>query len=166
MPNPPQIMIKKPEQGRSIALGGDINRFVAISKDTGGSFSQWEVIVPPGGGPVPHLHSREIESFFVMEGSVVFQIEDNRVEAPTGTFVLAPIGIRHSFKNETQSRSRILITVAPAGLEEFFFKVGTEVDSDCEVAQPVTHEEVDRILTMAPLYGLEIQLPSHSKSNE
>ena len=55
--------IRKPNEGRTIAVVGDVYRFMATSEDTNGKYAMWEAIVPPGGGPPPHVHSREEESW-------------------------------------------------------------------------------------------------------
>jgi hypothetical protein len=49
---------------------GDIYNFLATGEETNNSFFQFEAIVPTGGGPPPHIHSREDESFYVVSGSL------------------------------------------------------------------------------------------------
>ena len=45
--------LKKPTEGRTIAVVGDVYRFLAIGEDTDGKYALWEALVPPGGGPSP-----------------------------------------------------------------------------------------------------------------
>ncbi len=116
--------IRKPNEGRTIAVVGDVYRFMATSEDTNGKYAMWEAIVPPGGGPPPHVHSREEESFYILEGEITFQIGEDRVVATAGTFANMPVGTPHSFKNESSQAAKMLISVAPAGLEEMFFEFG------------------------------------------
>jgi uncharacterized cupin superfamily protein len=80
----------------------------------------WEAIVPPGGGSPPHVHSREEESFYILEGEITFQIGDDRVVATVGTFANVPVGTPHSFKNESDQTAKMIISIAPAGLEKCF----------------------------------------------
>ena len=70
----------------------------------------WEAIVPPGSGPPPHIHSREEESFFVLEGEITIQVGDERFVAKAGTFANMPVGSLHSFKNETDKNARMIIS--------------------------------------------------------
>src|SRR5438874_4823008 len=84
----------------------------------------WEAVVPPGGGPPPHVHSREEEGFYVLEGEVTFRVGEERFVATAGTFANMPVGTPHSFRNEGSHPARMLISVAPAGLERMFFEVG------------------------------------------
>src|SRR5689334_23585505 len=110
-----------PPRGRTVAVVGDMYRFLATSEDTGGKYALWEALVPPGGGPPPHVHSREEEGFYILEGEITFTVNGEKVVAQKGTFANLPIGTPHSFKNEGDRRARMLISVAPAGLEEMFF---------------------------------------------
>src|SRR3954454_2610781 len=91
--------LRKPAEGRTVAVVGDVYRFLATGEDTNGKYALWEAIVPPGGGPPPHTHSREEEGFYVLEGEITFQVGDQRLVASAGTFANLPVGTRHSFKN-------------------------------------------------------------------
>jgi hypothetical protein len=53
----------------------------------------------------------------------------------------------------------MLISVAPAGLEQMFFEVGQPVHAGATTAQPPTKEEIEKLLAVAPHYGIEINLP-------
>lgn len=53
-------LIRKPNEGRTIGVVGDVYRFLALGDDTNGNYATWEAIVPPGGGPPPHVHSRSL----------------------------------------------------------------------------------------------------------
>lgn len=153
--------INHPGEGRTIAVVGDVYRFLAIGSDTDGRYAVWEAVVPPGGGPPPHIHSREEEGFYVLEGEITFQIGDERLIATAGTFANMPIGSLHSFRNETEHPARMLISVAPAGLEEMFFEVGQPVPTGSLSAPPPTKDEIDSLVAAAPRYGIEIKIPSH-----
>ena len=72
MSDPSTPVVRKPAQGRTIAVVGDVYRFLATGEDTNGKYALWEAIVPPGGGPPPHVHSREEEGFYVLEGEITF----------------------------------------------------------------------------------------------
>ena len=54
-----QPIIRTPSEGRTVAVVGDVYRFLATGEDTDGKYALWEAIVPPAGGPPPHVHSRE-----------------------------------------------------------------------------------------------------------
>jgi quercetin dioxygenase-like cupin family protein len=153
--------LRNPTEGRTIAVVGDVYRFLATGEDTDGHYAQWEAIVPPGGGPPPHVHSRENEGFYILEGEITFQIGEERVVATAGTFASMPIGMPHSFKNESNQIARMLITIAPAGLEAMFFGTGLVVPQGATTVQPATKEEIEKMMEVAPCYGVKILLPEH-----
>jgi mannose-6-phosphate isomerase-like protein (cupin superfamily) len=154
--------ITKPMEGRTVAVVGDVYRFLALADDTNGKYSLWEAVVLPGGGPPPHVHSREEEGFYVLEGEITFQIGDERVVAKAGTFANMPVGTPHSFRNESNRPAKMLISVAPAGLEQMFLEVGQPVAKGATAAAPPTKEEIEKLLAVAPRYGIEIRLPHHN----
>src|SRR6478672_8478112 len=119
--------INSPPQGRTIAVVGDVYRFLATGEDTNGKYALWEAIVTPGGGPPMHIHSREEEGFYVLEGEITFAVGDELFVAIAGTFVNMPVGVPHSFTNATGWPARMLISLAPAGLEKMFFEFGVPV---------------------------------------
>jgi quercetin dioxygenase-like cupin family protein len=151
--------LRTPTEGRTIAVVGDVYRFLATGEDTNGNYAMWEAIVPPGGGPPPHVHSREEEGFYILEGEITFQIGDKRLVAGAGTFANMPVGTPHSFKNESGKPARMVISVAPAGLEWMFFEVGVPLADGATTALPPTKAEIEKLLLIAPRYGVEIRLP-------
>ena len=119
----------------------------------------WEALVPPGGGPPPHVHSREDEGFYILEGEITFTIGDQRLIAGAGVFANMPVGTPHSFKNESTKPARMLISIAPAGLEKMFFEFAVPLPEGSTSALPPTKEEIDKLIAMAPRYGIKIMPP-------
>jgi len=159
MTHPP--ILRKPTEGRTIAVVGDLYRFLATGDETDGKYAMWEAVVPPGGGPPPHVHSREEESFYVLEGEITLTVNGERMMATAGTFANMPVGTPHSFKNESDRPAKMLLSVAPAGLEQMFFEVGVPLAEGATTALPPTKDEIEKMLAVAPKYGIEIKLPGH-----
>lgn len=156
-----QPTLKQPGEGRTIGVVGDIFRLLATGEDTDGRYAVMEAIVPPGGGPPPHIHSREEEGFYILEGEITFQLGEERFVAEAGTFANMPVGSLHSFKNESGKPAKMLISVAPAGLEKMFLEVGVPLAEGATTALPPTKEEIEKLLLIAPNYGIEIRVPGH-----
>ena len=156
-----RFLVNQPGEGRTIAVVGDVYRFLATGEDTSGKYALFEALVSPGGGPPPHVHSREEEGFYVLEGEITFFVDDQRFVAGAGMFANMPVGTPHSFRNEGGKPARMLISLAPAGLEKMFFEVGVPVPPGATTAAPPAQEEIERLLAAAPRYGIEIQLPAH-----
>src|SRR3984893_17104690 len=159
MTMPSRAVVRQPGEGRTIAVVGDVYRFLAVGEDTNGKYALWEAVVPPGGGPPPHVHSREEEGFYVLEGEITLVVCDQRPVASAGMFANMPVGTPHSFKNEGGKPAKMLISIAPAGLEKMFFEFGVPLADGATTAPPPTKAEIEKLLAVAPRYGVEITLP-------
>lgn len=149
-------LLRKAEEGITMAVVGDVYRFMALGSETDGKYAVWEAIVPPGGGPPPHVHSREQEGFFVIEGEVTFHLGDEKIVAGPGMFANMPPGVPHWFKNESDKPARMTITVAPAGLELMFIEVGTPLAPGATTALPPNPAEIEKMFGVVAHYGVEI----------
>jgi quercetin dioxygenase-like cupin family protein len=143
-------------QGRSVWVVGDLYTFLATGEETGGAYALIHAEVPPQSGPPPHIHRREDEAFYVLEGELSFVVDGRAIQATAGAWVTLPRGTLHAFKNVGKSRAKMLIVVTPSGLEKFFVEVGDEA-TDRSAAAPVP--DIEKLLATAPKYGLEIKLP-------
>ena len=74
-------------------------------------------MAPGREGPELHVHDDEDDAFYVLDGEIVFLLGDDELSAETGTFVLVPPGVLHTFANRTDSPARILNIHAPAGFD-------------------------------------------------
>src|SRR3954467_7288815 len=155
------VTIRTPCKGRTVAVVGDVYRFLVTGEDTNGKYALWEALVPPGGGPRPHVHSREEEGFYVLEGEITFTVNGEKAVATAGTFANMPVGTPHSFKNESNKPAKMLISVAPAGLEQMFFEVGVPLAAGATTAAPPTKDEIEKLQAIASSYGVEILVPGH-----
>jgi mannose-6-phosphate isomerase-like protein (cupin superfamily) len=89
----------------------------ASRKSTGGSITLIESHTR--GGAPPHVHSREDECFYVMDGNIIVHCGEDVFEAGPGYFVFLPRGIPHSWDVTSGKPATLLIITAPAGFEEF-----------------------------------------------
>ena len=144
-------------EGKRIAAAGDLYTFLAEGEDTSRSYALWEAVVPPGGGPPPHVQSREDEGFYVLDGEITFVADGQRVIARSGSFLNVPRGVVHSFKNEGDSDARMLILVAPAGMEKMFEETGIVVTDRSAGPTPPTPQEMEKMASVSPKYGIEIR---------
>src|SRR5437879_13348573 len=96
-----QPTLRKSTEGRTVAVVGDVYLFLATGDDTNGKYALWEAIVPPGGGPPPHVHSREEEGFYILEGEITLQVGEERILATAGMFANGPGGMPDSLKNKS-----------------------------------------------------------------
>ena len=149
-------LLQGADSGPTVAVAGDVYRFLAVGEDTAGRYAVWEAVVPPGGGPALHSHSREEEGFFVLDGEIAFRVDGETRVARAGTFANMPVGSVHGFKNETDRPARMLIWVAPAGLEKMFVEIGRPVPPGTQTGTPPTPEELAKLEAAAPRYGITL----------
>lgn len=142
-----------PGEGRSVWVAADRVTFKSIGDETHGAFAVFETLVPPGGGTPPHVHTREDELFYVLEGEVTFRADGNSFTGRPGCWVTLPRGTKHQFLNLTQHDTRMLIIATPAGIEKFFEEIGTSA----EQAPPVTPDRIAQMIAGAVAYGIQIE---------
>jgi quercetin dioxygenase-like cupin family protein len=96
---------------------GALAEIKATATDTGGLMSIVEVTEHPGAEAPLHLHHRDDEGFWVLEGNVTFEVGDTTIEAGAGDYVFAPRGIPHRFTVGDQG-CRMLFILVPGGIED------------------------------------------------
>ncbi len=84
---------------------------------THGGLAFAEMRVPPGMGIPRHVHTREDEVFYVIEGQIVFTLDDREFTAGPGATVFGPRRVPHAYR-AAGAGARALVTIAPAGMEE------------------------------------------------
>ncbi len=156
-----QPIVRGPDEGERFYAGGDLYRFLAVKNETDGTYGLWEAIVPPGGGPPPHLHNNEEEGFYVISGRLTVYAEDREVDAGPGAFVHMPKGCKHWFRNNGNADAKMLVLVAPGGMEGMFKETGKPVEDPTAPIPPFDDEEKQKLLQAAPKYGIEIRKPEH-----
>ena len=134
---------------------GDLYTFLATGEETSNSLFQFEALVPEGGGPPPHRHTREDETFYIVRGSLELLMGDKTVQAKAGDFVFIPRGVTHGFKNVGKDTALQLVTFVPAGMENYFKEVFPAVSDRNAAPPPVTEALIQKLREAAPKYGLE-----------
>lgn len=151
--------MRGPGAGDLIDIVGDRYRVLARHGETDGAYTLIDALVAPGGGPPPHIHSREEEGFYILEGEMAFYSDGERMTAGPGAFVHLPKGSAHRFANETDAPVRSLMFIAPGGLEDFFTECGATPASLDAPVSAFGDTDIAKILAAAPRYGLTIQGP-------
>jgi quercetin dioxygenase-like cupin family protein len=145
--------------GASYCGPGDRITFLITGAETGGGFFMAEVCVAPGGGPPPHIHSREDESFYVQQGTLAVQVGGSALQTSAGDFIHLPRGTVHSFKNVGEETAKLLMVASPAGLEDFFAEAFFPAAGSAEIPQ-ISEALVGRLLKAFAKYGLELPPPA------
>jgi quercetin dioxygenase-like cupin family protein len=150
------ILLHRPAgAGRSFWGPGDRYTFLVTGEETGGAYFAMEALVPPGGGPGPHIHTREDETFYVLEGEIEFLFGDELVAAGPGDFVNIPRGVVHRFRNIGTETARLVLTFTPAGIEGFFEETLDSAPNGSEDVPDNVEEVAARYAEAAPRYGMQ-----------
>lgn len=107
-----------PGEGRAYDMGRMKAVFKADEDETAGQYniSEWWLDAHSQ-GPGAHSHPED-DTFFVIEGTMSFLLDDHWVDAPAGSFVLVPGGTTHDFENRSDKRAGMLNVGAPGGFEQ------------------------------------------------
>lgn len=151
-----------PGEGESVwSLGGRFTTKVtkAAAEDR---FALVEVVAFQTTEPPLHIHHREDEAWYVLDGAMTFYVGDDVLEARTGSFVFAPRGIPHTFTVDTEP-TRVLVLASPAGFERFALELGQSAVSDFPPpGLAVPHPDV--LGPVAERYGIEVVGPPRRAS--
>jgi mannose-6-phosphate isomerase-like protein (cupin superfamily) len=142
--------IISPDEGLEGFLGSIGVRFMIDGDDAEQRFSLVEHPMSPRALAAPlHLHTREDEYSFVLEGRMGALLGDDVVEAGPGDLVFKPRNQWHTFWNAGDEPCRILEIISPAGFERFFREL--DAMGGALNADPATLAELNA------RYGLEMQ---------
>ena len=139
----------------SVWFMGMLVSFLADSEQTGGRFGLMEFVVRKVDEPPRHVHHREDEAFYVLEGGITCYVGEDAYKAPPGTFAFLPRDVPHSFTVETDV-VRVLVLLAPGGFEEFFRSSRfSEPARALELPPPAGPPDVEALLAEMGRYGSE-----------
>jgi quercetin dioxygenase-like cupin family protein len=161
MPLNKQLIPASQTKMKTLWILGDFYTVKVSGDETGGRYSVWEVEVAPNNGPPLHRHSREDESFYVLEGEFSFPYGDKEAKAGKGQFMYVPKGEFHTYKNISDSSfGKLLLIVSPPQFEKFFEEIGIPMDAEKSSFQPpaITPTVIENVVKTSAKYGIEIKL--------
>jgi mannose-6-phosphate isomerase-like protein (cupin superfamily) len=100
---------------------------LASRTSTGGTFTLMESHAK--GGAPPHVHEREDEAMYVLEGQITVHVGNETFVVAKHGFVFMPHGVLHDWDVDSGT-ARVLILAAPGGLEEFLGEFHAAADWD------------------------------------
>jgi quercetin dioxygenase-like cupin family protein len=151
-------IVAGPGEGEALWFLGILATIKSSAETTGGAVAVIEHLAPRGAGSPLHVHSREDEWFYVIEGELTLWVDGETIVAPAGSFVFGPKGIPHTFIVSSEE-ARFLLVTEPAGFEQFMRVVG-EPASRLEIPPPATEPpDVAALTEAAAGFGIEITGP-------
>lgn len=150
-------LVRDPGEGERIWFANSLMIMKARAADTNGEFGLVESVAPPGYSPPLHVHSREDETFWVLEGELTVVCGEETYVAGPGTMAFLPRGVPHTFRVDGDVPARLTTLITPGGMEEFFAKVGRPAeDFGLPPAGPV---DVEAMARWSGEYGMKIVGP-------
>jgi mannose-6-phosphate isomerase-like protein (cupin superfamily) len=150
-------LMMRPGEGQTIWFLTNRMTIKATAESTGGAFGLVESLIAPGFSPPLHVHHREAESFWVLEGEVTMQCGDKSFRAGPGSFVFLPRDVPHSFVVEGDTPARMLTLLTPGGGEGVFIDGGRPAEGDG--LPPPAPPDIAALKRVSERYGAEIVGP-------
>jgi mannose-6-phosphate isomerase-like protein (cupin superfamily) len=110
-------------EGRAVWFFGGLLTWKAVGRDTEGRYEFVEQWGKRGFAAPVHLHEREAEAFYVLDGEMTFVLGNKNVPATAGSFLYVPQQTKHAFVIESED-ARFLALASPSGLEPFVNELG------------------------------------------
>jgi len=126
--SPLKAFKRAPSPGLSQWYLGILTTNLAETKETNGAFYLVEVTFVPGTEPPPHVHSRENELFYVLEGEFDVYVGEEAFKVEAGECIFLPKFKPHAWVIRSP-RLRMLNLFTPGGLEEAFRSVSSPAQS-------------------------------------
>jgi quercetin dioxygenase-like cupin family protein len=96
------------------------------SEQTGGQVSVTEIVVPPHiAGPPLHRHDFD-EAFYMLEGELIFQVDDTLVTKGVGEVSFAARNVAHTLANHSDAPARYVLVCTPAGFERHWARLAAD----------------------------------------
>jgi mannose-6-phosphate isomerase-like protein (cupin superfamily) len=154
-------------QSRTFAVGSDegearwwfggLATIKATGKETGGHYTLIEVLNAEGEGPL-HVHHREDEGFWILEGELTFEVGEETIKAGPGSFVFGPKDVPHRYTVDS-GPARLLFILSPAGFEEFVYATSEPAKERTlppAPEGPPSEAEMEQLRALARQYGGEL----------
>jgi quercetin dioxygenase-like cupin family protein len=143
------------EEGEAWWWLGSLAVIKAAAADTGGRIAIIEVTESPGAEAPWHVHHREDEGFWVLEGDVTFAVGDATIAARTGDYVFGPRDIPHRY-TVGDAGCRMLFIMTPAGFEDLIVALSEPAGSRTLPPPLDAEPDWEQVASIARAYGIEL----------
>ncbi len=137
---------------------GHLMSLLASSKQTGGVYSLLRATERRGLEPPPHTHTREDETFLILDGEVTYTVGDQTFNAKTGDTMFLPRNIQHSFKIHSETLET-LILLTPGGLENYFIEMSVPAEELQLPPMPKGPPDIAKLVATSSKYGIKFPKP-------
>jgi quercetin dioxygenase-like cupin family protein len=155
-------LVLKPGEGKAVWFLGNLTVVKATAETTNGAYGLVESLVPAGASPPMHVHHREDESFWVLEGALKIFCGEETYDAPAGSYIFLPRDVPHTFKVVSETPVRLLTLMTPGGGEQFFVEAGRPAER--MTLPPAGPPDLAKLEEVAIRFGSEFYKPGQTPS--
>jgi len=155
----PSPIALRPGEGEALWFMDFLATIKASAEETGGRVAVILHSGPKDSGSPLHVHHRESEWFYVLDGELIVWVGGQVVRAPAGSFVFGPQGTPHTFTVSSPGGARFLLVTEPAGFEGFMRSCAEPAQSLTLPPRPSVPPDPGRMTAIAAEYGLDILGP-------
>ncbi len=148
----------QPGEGEAIWFLGVLATIKSSAESSGGRVAVIEHLAPRGPASPLHVHRREDEWFYVIEGELTFWVGGETIAAPAGSFVYGPRDVPHTFSVSSE-QARFLLVAEPAGFEDFMRSLSVPATELTLPPAGLAPPDPARLAAVAAEYGIEILGP-------
>jgi quercetin dioxygenase-like cupin family protein len=152
-------IVLQPDEGEALWFMGMLATIKSSTEGTGGRAAVIEHTGPQNSGSPLHVHHREDEWFYVLEGELTIWVDGQVIRAPAGSFVFGPKDIPHTFTVSAPEGARFLLVTEPAGFESFMRSSAEPARTLTLPPPPSEPPDADRLGALAAEYGIDILGP-------
>lgn len=128
--------VRQPNEGETLNVLGVTIHVKVSSSESAGKISMFFTEDPPKMGPPLHIHHREDETFYVLEGEYRVRLQDDLLTLKKGQMAFLPRGVPHTYANAGGATARMLVITTPGGFEHFF----RDIDALCKRGAPAPEQ--------------------------
>jgi len=156
IPAPSPIALQ-PGEGEALWFHGHPGHHQGLNRRTAGRVAVIQHLAPKGAGSPLHVHHRENEWFYVLEGELTIWVDGQVIRAPAGSFVFGPQDTPHTFTISSEGDARFLLVTEPAGFEAF--TCACAEPAQALTLPPPGDPHPEQMTAIAAEYGIDILGP-------
>lgn len=157
----PAVVAREAGEGPATWALSSLFEHLVTGAETGGAFGLTKVTQPPGAATPVHLHTREAEAFYLLDGTMTYRAGEQDYRLSPGSFIYLPAGVPHAFRVTGDAPVQFLAVVAPGGLMDLYDEAGQPAAERRLPGADGTalSADVQRWLEAAPRYGIQVLGP-------